>query len=79
MDKRLIFLCIASIVIFITIIFSINVLIKRYATETTLSQIPSQTREHSVTNVPMEENKTIKPEEEPEREMPIQDKESLLN
>lgn len=79
MHKRLIFLFIASIVIFVIIVFSINILIKKYTTESVVSLPPSLGKGQSSAKAPLEKNKVLMPEEEPERELPLQSKEPLLN
>lgn len=80
MDKKIVVLFIAGIVIFAGIVIAINVYIKRYTWESIVPGIPSRVKQESLNAVSaLEKNKAQGPQEEPERELPIQSEEPLLN
>lgn len=74
MDKKILFLFIIGVIIFAIIIFSINITIKKYGTDSLRLERPQPAVERAVT--PSEDNKAPL-KEEPERE-PIQGQGPLL-
>ena len=81
MNKRFFILFIMSLVVFVIAILGINILIKSYEKESTVSRHGSQIEEQAATEI-KPPGKEVMPEpqaEEPEREAPIQTGEPLIN
>ena len=74
MDKKILFLFILGVSIFAIIIFSINIMIKKYGAEPLRSEPPKAA---VVTIEAPSENNKVSSEEEPERE-PVLNQEPLL-
>jgi hypothetical protein len=76
-NNKIIFLFIAGIIIFVIIIFGINMASRKDGTPPMIYRSGSPVKEER--EQPVEKDKASESESAPERDLPIQDKEPLLN